>query len=275
MKLVATLLIVFAGSSPVMADEADGVRDMLLGRTVVFKIEMPVVKGVQLSPDGRLDEKTYSKRLKKHPSAFMPGGRAEITEVRVEKDELKICFNNCGIGFVAPGSRIVGNLEKKGSALIISFPGTVTADQLDPGHILAVMGGVVTVEGVTPPVAAPAPSSPASSPSAAVDPSVELLSVTVEPAEVSIGDTVRLVIQFEVEGAGAGVPLTEERQLFLNGSPLLSAPRSTTETWHDGRQRTVVEFDIPASAAVGAYTFEATLRGAGTELRGRAVFLVQ
>ncbi len=64
-------------------------------------------------PDGRLDEKTYYKRLKKHPSAFQAGGRGEITEVKIEKKTLKICFNGCGIGFVAPGSRIVGNLKKR------------------------------------------------------------------------------------------------------------------------------------------------------------------
>ncbi len=136
------------------------------------------------------------------------------------------------------------------------------------------MAGVVTVEGAVATTRESSPQMAEENSEAAVNPSVVLLSVTVEPAEVSIGDEVRLVIQFEVEGAGAGLPLTEERQIFRDGVALLSTPRSATETWRDGRQRTVVEFEVPATAAAGAYTFEGVLRGAGTELRGRAVFLV-
>ncbi len=43
--IAACVLYLFSAPLPSFADEADAIRDTLLGRTAIFKIEMPVVKG--------------------------------------------------------------------------------------------------------------------------------------------------------------------------------------------------------------------------------------
>jgi hypothetical protein len=85
---------------------------------------------------------------------------------------------------------------------------------------------------------------------------------------------VTLIMMFEVSGADGGLPVTEERQLYRDGSPLLSSPRTTTANWPNGRQRTQVSFQVPAGAVAGAYVFEGVLRGAGSEQKKRAVVLI-
>lgn len=267
-------LILISGSA-IHGDAADDLRDLLVGRTAVFKMEMPLIKGVVVSPDGQLDEKLYYKRIKKHRPVFTPGERAEITRVVVEDSELKICFNNCGIKFLGPGSRVMGKLDKHGSALIVAFPGPVTVAAADPALIVPVLEAVATVEGLDlariegseARTREPQPKSVAAT--------LELLSVTAEPAEVRPGETVRLVLQFELLGAGLGTPVTEERQIYRDDVALLDAPVSSTELFVDGRKRTQLEFQIPSDAAAGAYAVEGVVRGAGVEKSGRAVFLVR
>ena len=83
------------------------------------------------------------------------------------------------------------------------------------------------------------------------------------------------VLQFQVSGSGSGLPISEERQIYRDGVSLLATPRSSTQVFGDGRQRTEIEFRIPTDAASGAYTLEGLVRGAGVEKSARAVFLVR
>jgi hypothetical protein len=141
---------------------------------------------------------------------------------------------------------------------------------------------IATVEGLDTsqlPNTASAPETPAVSATPTPLPGVaavlELLSVTVEPAEVKAGDVVRLVLQFQLGGMGVQTPITEERQIYRDDVALLATPRSSTEVFGEGLQRTQLEFRVPPEAPAGAYVFEGVVRGAGVEKRRRAVFLVR
>lgn len=89
-------------------------------------------------------------------------------------------------------------------------------------------------------------------------PGLRLLSARAEPGQLRPGDTLRLTMQFAVDGVGsAGVPIRESYELSLDGAVLPRFPVERTETRGPGEHRGVYSQQIPRGARPGVYRFKA------------------
>ncbi len=106
-------------------------------------------------------------------------------------------------------------------------------------------------------------------------PAVEILAVSVQPAEATPGGEVNLVVQYRVDGlpAGFAYEVSETRRILVNDAEATA--------FEDAVSRSVGSFtsaqamSVPADAPAGFYTFEATVQLAGVEASGTAFFRVE
>lgn len=93
---------------------------------------------------------------------------------------------------------------------------------------------------------------------AAATPGVRLLSAEADPGRLRPGDTLRLSMQFAVEGVGAdGAAVQESYELSQGGVALPRFPVLRTETRQAGEHRGVFTQQIPRGAQPGTYRFKA------------------
>lgn len=124
--------------------------------------------------------------------------------------------------------------------------------------------------------AAPVPAPPANAEpvASAGPPSVEIVSVAVQPARVAAGASTDLIVTYTVGGVsvGAGFEVVELREIFLGEQPIASFEERLQRTngTHPSRQ----SLTIPAGTAPGVYTLRVTVVMAGREVAGSALFEV-
>lgn len=107
------------------------------------------------------------------------------------------------------------------------------------------------------------------------DPAIKIVTVAVQPAEVSPGGELKLVIQYEVEGLPPGIPfeVDEQRQLVLDGAAIAAVEETISRT--AGTYLSSHTIRAPADARSGVYTFAASVSLAGVSAEGSALFRVR
>ncbi len=273
-------VIAQAGKGGALKQQVAALQAEFVGKQIVAKIDLPVVRSLYVFPNGDFDEQRYYKRVKKFPPRLVRGDRAELRKLVVEKDRIALCINRCGLPkmAVSGGTKYISGGKKAGARIEIEFGRPVTADDLRTEVVLAAVANVIDIEGVSFAPAAPTTATQTASGAAwnsGAQPVAELLSAEVEPTEVRPGETVALIAHFEVSGVVEGeLPVTLVRQLSLDDAPLLSPAHSETGSWANGRHSSRMEMPVPASAGAGVYSFEITLRGGAVEERKTALFVV-
>ena len=105
-------------------------------------------------------------------------------------------------------------------------------------------------------------------------PAVEILAVSVQPAQVAPGGEVNLVVQYRVDGLpqGFSYEVAEKRRILVDDAEAAA--------FEDALSRTVGSFTsaqamtVPSDAPAGFYTFEAAVQLAGVQATGTAFFRV-
>lgn len=146
------------------------------------------------------------------------------------------------------------------------------------GEAPASSGGALSLltELAAPPAGPPAAGTkPAAASSQTYSPSIKVVSVSVQPAEVGPGDELDLLIQYEVGGIPPGVSfeVKEVRQLVLGETPLASVEDTVART--AGTFTSVKTIRVPANAKPGVYTHRADVALAGVTAEGSALFRVR
>ena len=122
------------------------------------------------------------------------------------------------------------------------------------------------------PLPAPAPVSP---PKPAAKPAVATVlssSASAEPGKLRRGETVRLLLGFEIAtGSSQTVAVKESRTLSFAGKPLPNFPIEDSSSRPAGRHETVFEQKIPGSAPYGEYRFRGEVCVAGDFIARTAV----
>jgi hypothetical protein len=264
---LVTALFLLSVTVPLRAGDLQDLARILDKQQVTARMDLPVVRSLYVDLDGRFDEKRYYERIRKFPARLLRGDRAEITRVEIERDRVGICLNRCGLpGFAVGRTTRGGSGGKKTGARIEVELGGRSPSSVRAEEVLAALANVVELpSSILPPSAPATTASP-------VQPTAELLSAEAAPTTISPGAPIELVAHFEV--GGAQTPVTLERQLLREGSPLLDEPRTTTESFAPGRHSSRMKLTVPASADPGVYTLRVTLRAAGTEATREALFVV-
>lgn len=113
---IALLIICFVWSS--FAQDAEILKQILIGKTVTLKIEMPATdNGVDILADrgSIIKEKSYRKRLKNHGRAYRIDDSATITCVKVKKKRIEICLGGGGyktLDYLADTTNITFRVRK-------------------------------------------------------------------------------------------------------------------------------------------------------------------
>lgn len=113
------------------------------------------------------------------------------------------------------------------------------------------------------PAAAPAP----------VAPSLSVVAVSVQPAQIRRGEQVDLVVHYAVGGPASGLRVEERRELTKDGVAIVQM--SDTLTRAAGTHTSARPVRVPADAAPGIYTVRITLIATGAEASGTALFEVR
>ena len=105
-------------------------------------------------------------------------------------------------------------------------------------------------------------------------PTVEVLAVSVQPAEAPPGGEVSLVVQYRVDGLppGFSYEVSETRRILLDGSE--AARFDDTVPRGVGSFTSAQSMTVPPDAPSGFYSFEVAIRLAGVEQSGSAFFRV-
>jgi len=124
---------------------------------------------------------------------------------------------------------------------------------------------------VSVPAATPVPSAR----QAAAAPSLKVLAVSVQPAQVPRGAQADLIVNYTLSGlaAGAGIAVEERRELVKDGATIVQM--SDTLTRVAGPHTSAKPVLVPADAAPGIYTLKIVLTAAGLQVEGTALFEVR
>ena len=99
--LLVCCVVLFAGGSSAVAQQADMLSGAFEGKQVVVKMDMPgTQKGIDIYP-GRpqpLDTKSYSDRLKDFGVSVRNGDTVMVTKVKVNKDNIEFQLGGGGFG---------------------------------------------------------------------------------------------------------------------------------------------------------------------------------
>jgi hypothetical protein len=115
-------------------------------------------------------------------------------------------------------------------------------------------------------------SSPAAAP-AAVAPSLSIVAVSAQPAQIRRGENVDLVVHYAVGGPASGLRVEERRELTKDGVAIVQMSDTLTRT--AGSHTSARPVRVPSDAAPGIYTVRITLVAAGAEASGTALFEVR
>jgi hypothetical protein len=302
--LWAALLIAFAfpttaaAGSPAQSDCTDAQKKelerYLVGRTITAKIDLPVVNypGLWVYWNGQYDVESYAESLEFAPAAVLQGESARIDSLRITGSWIGVNVNGNGMHPVNNQQAKLSSMSReelfrRGSQVAVTFGRDLTESDCRIESVLRALSGVMDVAGTG--ADDPEPDLPGTligpsgtggavggeSPGVSIA-TLRLITARVLPTVFKPGTGVQLNVSFEVAGLAANelLEVVEERQLFFEGRPLFSAPRSGTSRWGNGSQATTLEFRFPDSAAPGIYIFLVTLRAADSEFHGAALFQV-
>lgn len=106
-------------------------------------------------------------------------------------------------------------------------------------------------------------------------PAIEVISVAVQPAEVSPGDEIRLLVQYRVSGIPPGVAfeVEEERELVFDDRAIAEVIEATGRT--AGEYTSAKTVAVPRAAEPGVYTLRSRVSLAGISADGSALFRVR
>ena len=233
-------------------------------------------------PNGELDARIYRKKLTGRGVSVHRFETARLRDVLVKDKRIEVKINYGGLGGRVGGRGPTGSssdYSKLGTTIRIEFGRKLTSQDLDPAIVVSALRSIIEIDGFSAPAVQPAQDPAVQPPAPATTfavPEVSLQGIEVQPPKVAPGETVRLIMLIGVKGmVGENrIEVAEERQVFLDGRPLFSAPRVETAAWGNGTHTRSREFAIPAAAPPGVYTFKATVRsGAGVDSK-EAVFVV-
>lgn len=283
-----TIVAAFGVVPRLAADDLDRVEEALnarfKGKRATPKIDLPWRRSLYVDLEGRHDEQRYYERIRASEKLLRAGETMPIHHLEIDDDHINVCIGGpqCGQVWKPKSSKTVFVFGGPGFRIEIEFGREVRAADATPETVLKALSRVLAIEGEAPPSdfstaavlgAPPAGGAPAPLASPAAAPTVTLLSAEVQPTTATPGPQLKLIAHFET--AGGSLPVTEERQLLLDAKPLLSRPTTATQDWPPGRHSTQVEFNLPANAAPGVYTFRLILRGGGEEQSREALFVVK
>ena len=104
---------------------------------------------------------------------------------------------------------------------------------------------------------------------------INVLSVSVQPARITRGESVDLVVGYTVAGlpAGASIDVEEQRELLKDGTTIVQLSDPLLRT--GGSHTSARSVRVPADAAPGVYTLRISLRAPGSQAAGTALFEVR
>lgn len=104
---------------------------------------------------------------------------------------------------------------------------------------------------------------------------VAITQVSLKPPEPTVGRTASMVVSYEISGLAPGevASVTETRRLVREGR-LVAGPFETVHTLGNGSHTSSQELQVPAEAAAGLYTIQATVEAAGARAEGSGTFSV-
>ena len=261
---------------PPTKQEKKALAKQLEGARIKAKIDLPLLRGMVVYPNGELDARIYREKLSKFPVSIHRYETALLRQIAIKKNTIEVLLN---VGGLPRANRNVlkwTDPYKAGSRIKIEFGRELTSQDMRPEVVVTALANVLEIDGFPAPAAQPARPPAAQPPATLALPEVSLQGIEIQPPKLDAGETILLIMRIEVKGMiGANrIEVAEDRQLFLDGRALFAAPRSQTEAWGNGIHTTKLEFRVPASAKAGIYTFRATVRsGAGSASRD-AVFVV-
>lgn len=303
---MAVLLVSGPGLAASFDREEQALNERFAGKMATAKINIPIVRSLYVRPDGSFDERRYYERVKKFPTGLKAGESAKLQRIVVERDGIALCLHRqCGLPRMAVRRTTLFTSKRKTARVLIELGRPVTAADLEPDAVLRAIQRVLSIEGEQPPtdfspdallagLAEPAGGATGAQESAgvaggslpagaeggsegvelaAVDPELRVLSAEVDPPRASPGESIALVAHFAV--SGSTLPITEERQILVEGRALLSQPRASTADWAPGNHTSRLELELPHTARPGIYVFRLTLRGGGLEQTKEALFEVR
>ena len=106
-------------------------------------------------------------------------------------------------------------------------------------------------------------------------PGIEIVSASVQPARVSAGDAIKLLIQYRVNGVppGFSFEVKESHQLRVNDATIGQVEESISRG--AGTFTSAKTINVPPNAAPDFYTFRAQVTLAGVEAEALAFFEVK
>ena len=261
-------------------------------RLITAKMDLPIVRSVYVTPSGEYDEARYRERLAMQPPSIPRDDTATLTKIEVEKDTIHVLINRGGMR--PPHGKVLavfGGRKARGARIEIEFHRPVSAADLTPETIVRAVSRIITIQGMDASVAMARPdellapvatSAPAAASgitataSAPASPDLQVFSAEVKPMRLRAGETLDLVVHYEVRGlaGNAQVAVIEERQLVFDGQPLFTQPVSETLQRGNGRHASSFAFKVPATAKPGIYTFTVTVRAAKTTAAKEALFQI-
>lgn len=127
-------------------------------------------------------------------------------------------------------------------------------------------------------VAAPAPAVPSTMPTASGPPAaagLAILGTTTEPLAVSPGQTIDLVVTYEVTGVAPGNEIEVlERRVILREGEILTTLEAAVRRG-PGTHRSTQSLTVPASIAPGVFQMQVRFSGAATEVSDETLFQVR
>lgn len=259
------LLLSGCAAPPPQPDPRTIPPDQLTGRIVTAKIDLPLRRGMLITSDGAIDFAVYRDKMSALGPSIRRFEQARINGMESEGNRLGIRLNGSGRGDIFHKGHLrwvqPSELNSLGATVFIEFPHPPDAADMRPENIAYILRDVLDIQGVN---LGPAATADTAKPtlSSAPEPEASLVSVEVEPNRVAPGESLDLIVHFEVKGATSQAPLniSIERQLYLGSTPLFSAPQVQQGFWASGIHTAHYELVVPQSTASGLYRFEAGLR---------------
>ncbi|MCP4897214.1 MAG: hypothetical protein GY906_09620 [bacterium] len=104
---------------------------------------------------------------------------------------------------------------------------------------------------------------------------LRVLGVTTEPLAVKLGESMEMVVTYEVSGVPEGLLLavSEQRTILRNGQELTKLEAMVQRA--TGLHRSTQSLVVPTSLEPGVFELRATMKGAGAESAGKTLFEVR
>lgn len=253
---------------------AEQLTEELAGTTFVAKLTLGAAQHYYVLPDGTpADEKgkRQGKGVEDHRSLWTPGGKIKVAEGQIGRS----------IYVWAKKKEIMVGLHDKPNAVLnaaivhILFDRETTPSDFEASKIAQALVSLVEVEGYEPGRAieeafdeaidrlateaaarGPAAAAASSAPTPPPKPTVATVSASASPVRVAVGETVELLLDYEIVGAASSaLEVVERRTLAYGGSPLPGYPSEQTTPRLPGVYQTAQPQTIPAGAPAGIYEF--------------------